>query len=90
MSDLACPRCGIAGVTVPAERGTCTDYKCGCCGLAFGISEKDRRRVRASHPARLVEASTRNRLWQFALSACEVLALVGYTGGLCALIYFTT
>jgi hypothetical protein len=38
MGDLRCPRCGCGSLTRLRILG---DYKCGSCGLSFGISAVD-------------------------------------------------
>jgi hypothetical protein len=60
-SDAACPRCGIAGLTVAAKRTNRIDYKCGGCGLAFSVSGTDWRAIRRGRSAHLVE--TARRIW---------------------------
>ena len=59
LSDLSCPPCGIAGLTVAAKRVYRTDCKCGGCGLAFSVSRNGRAAIRTGQSARLVEMAAR-------------------------------
>jgi hypothetical protein len=61
MFDLACPRCGMPGVTSLPMQGGRLDCECEQCDLTFSINAADWPAIRMGRATRLVEET--DRIW---------------------------